>query len=155
MDPDRVLIGEVRGGEALPMLLAMSQGNNGSMCTIHADATSTVFPKLAAYVAMADMNLPVDTVNLLVASAVHTPLPKSAPAKSVYIISPTKIAAAASASGLGMCCLLCGMHLRISGTQQQQQSSLRRLLRPRCSQLQRHRHRWSSIVERSTWKGQP
>lgn len=71
MDPDRVLVGEVRGGEALPMLLAMSQGNNGSMCTIHADATSTVFPKLAAYVAMADTNLPVETVNLLVASAVH------------------------------------------------------------------------------------
>lgn len=71
MDPDRVVVGEVRGGEALPMLLAMSQGNNGSMCTIHADATATVFPKLAAYVAMAETHLPVETVNLLVASAVH------------------------------------------------------------------------------------
>lgn len=71
MDPDRVVVGEVRGGEALPMLLAMSQGNNGSMCTIHADSTATVFPKLAAYVAMAETHLPVETVNLLVASAVH------------------------------------------------------------------------------------
>jgi pilus assembly protein CpaF len=71
MDPDRVVVGEVRGGEALPMLLAMSQGNDGSMCTMHADSARTVFPKLAAYVAMAGTALPVDTVNLLVATAVH------------------------------------------------------------------------------------
>jgi Flp pilus assembly CpaF family ATPase len=71
MDPDRVIIGEVRGGEAFPMLMAMSQGNNGSMCTVHADSARTVFPKLAAYVAMADTNLPVETVNLLVATALH------------------------------------------------------------------------------------
>lgn len=71
MDPDRVIIGEVRGGEAFPMLLAMSQGNNGSMCTMHADSTRSVFPKLAAYVSMAETGLPVDTVNLLVANALH------------------------------------------------------------------------------------
>jgi Flp pilus assembly CpaF family ATPase len=71
MDPDRVVIGEVRGGEAFPMLLAMSQGNNGSMCTMHADSTRSVFPKLAAYVAMAETGLPVETVNLLLATAVH------------------------------------------------------------------------------------
>lgn len=71
MDPDRVLVGEVRGGEAFPMLMAMSQGNNGSMCTMHADSTRSVFPKLAAYVSMAETGLPVDTVNLLLATAVH------------------------------------------------------------------------------------
>ena len=71
MDPDRVIVGEVRGGEAFPMLLAMGQGNNGSMCTLHADASRSVFPKLAAYVAMAGATLPVETVNLLVATAVH------------------------------------------------------------------------------------
>jgi Flp pilus assembly CpaF family ATPase len=71
MDPDRVVVGEVRGAEAFPMLLAMSQGNNGSMCTMHADSTRSVFPKLAAYVSMADTGLPVETVNLLVANAVH------------------------------------------------------------------------------------
>jgi pilus assembly protein CpaF len=71
MDPDRVIIGEVRGGEAFPMVLAMSQGNNGSMCTMHADSTRTVFPKLAAYVSMAETGLPVDTVNLLLATALH------------------------------------------------------------------------------------
>ncbi len=71
MDPDRVIVGEVRGAEAFPMLMAMSQGNNGSMCTMHADSTRTVFPKLAAYVSMADTGLPVDTVNLLIATALH------------------------------------------------------------------------------------
>jgi Flp pilus assembly CpaF family ATPase len=71
MDPDRVIVGEVRGAEAFPMLMAMSQGNNGSMCTMHADSTRSVFPKLAAYVAMAGTGLPVETVNLLVATAVH------------------------------------------------------------------------------------
>ena len=71
MDPDRVIVGEVRGGEAFPMLMAMSQGNNGSMCTLHADSSKTVFPKLAAYVAMADTALPVETVNLLIATAIH------------------------------------------------------------------------------------
>src|SRR6476661_901983 len=53
------------------MLLAMSQGNNGSMCTLHADSSKSVFPKLAAYVSMAGAALPVETVNLLVATAVH------------------------------------------------------------------------------------
>jgi Flp pilus assembly CpaF family ATPase len=71
MDPDRVVVGEVRGAEAFPMLMAMSQGNNGSMCTIHADSSRSVFPKLAAYVSMAQTGLPVDIVNLVIASAVH------------------------------------------------------------------------------------
>jgi len=71
MDPDRVIVGEVRGGEAFPMLLAMSQGNDGSMCTLHADSSRSAFPKLAAYVAMAGSTLPVETVNLLIATAVH------------------------------------------------------------------------------------
>jgi len=71
MDPDRVIVGEVRGAEAFPMLMAMSQGNNGSMCTMHADGTRSVFPKLAAYVSMASTGLPVETVNVIVASALH------------------------------------------------------------------------------------
>ena len=71
MDPDRVIVGEVRGGEAFPMLLAMSQGNNGSMCTLHADSSKAMFPKLAAYVSMAGSSLPVETVNLLIATSVH------------------------------------------------------------------------------------
>jgi Flp pilus assembly CpaF family ATPase len=71
MDPDRVIVGEVRGAEAFPMVLAMGQGNNGSMCTLHADSTRSAFSKLAAYVSMANTGLPVDIVNLLIANAVH------------------------------------------------------------------------------------
>lgn len=71
MDPDRVVVGEVRGAEAFPMLLAMSQGNNGSMCTLHADSARTVFPKLLAYVAMSASGLTSDTVNMLIGSAIH------------------------------------------------------------------------------------
>ena len=71
MDPDRVIVGEVRGAEAFPMLMAMSQGNNGSMCTMHADTARSVFPKLAAYMSMASTGVPVETLNLLIASSVH------------------------------------------------------------------------------------
>lgn len=71
MDPDRVIVGEVRGAEAFPMLLAMSQGNNGSMCTIHADSARTVFPKLLAYVSLAELSLPAEAINLLISTALH------------------------------------------------------------------------------------
>ena len=71
MDPDRVIVGEVRGAEAFPMLMAMSQGNNGSMCTLHADSTRSVFPKLVAYMSMSTHALPVETTNLLISSSVH------------------------------------------------------------------------------------
>lgn len=71
MDPDRVIVGEVRGAEAFPMLMAMSQGNNGSMCTMHADSARSVFPKLAAYVSMASTGLPVETINMIMSEALH------------------------------------------------------------------------------------
>ncbi|MGH9156529.1 MAG: CpaF family protein [Acidimicrobiales bacterium] len=70
MDPDRVIVGEVRGGEVLPMLLAMSQGNDGSMCSIHADSSKGVFSRLAMYAAMTRERLDPDVTNLLVANAV-------------------------------------------------------------------------------------
>ena len=71
MDPDRVIVGEVRGAEAFPMLMAMSQGNNGSMCTMHADTARSVFPKLAAYMSMASTGVPTETLNLLISTSVH------------------------------------------------------------------------------------
>ena len=71
MDPDRVVVGEVRGAEAFPMLMAMSQGNNGSMCTLHADSARSVFPKLVAYMSMASTGVPTETLNLLIASSLH------------------------------------------------------------------------------------
>jgi Flp pilus assembly CpaF family ATPase len=70
MDPDRVIVGEVRGEEVLPMLLAMSQGNDGSMCSVHADSSKGVFGRLAMYAAMTRERLEPDVTNLLVANAV-------------------------------------------------------------------------------------
>jgi pilus assembly protein CpaF len=71
MDPDRVIVGEVRGAEVLPMLLAMSQGNDGSMCSIHADSSKGVFSRLAMYAAMTRERLDPSVTNLLVANAVN------------------------------------------------------------------------------------
>lgn len=70
MDPDRVIVGEVRGAEVLPMLLAMSQGGDGSMCSIHADSSKGVFSRFAMYAAMTRERLSPGTTNLLVANAV-------------------------------------------------------------------------------------
>jgi Flp pilus assembly CpaF family ATPase len=71
MDPHRVIVGEVRGKEVLPMLLAMSQGNDGSMCSVHAESSRGVFGRLVMYAAMSEERLDPDVTNLLVAEAVH------------------------------------------------------------------------------------
>lgn len=70
MSPDRVVVGEVRGAEALSMLKAMGQGNDGSMCTIHADSAFGVAGRLRIYVAEGTAGLPVTAVDALTASAV-------------------------------------------------------------------------------------
>lgn len=70
MDPDRVIVGEVRGDEVLPMLNAMSQGNDGSMCTLHAHSSESAFRKLAQYAMQTPQRLPIEATNLLVANAV-------------------------------------------------------------------------------------
>lgn len=71
MQPDRVIVGEIRGAEVLPMLLAMSQGNDGSMCTVHADSSAGVFGRLQMYMAMTPERFSVETTNLMVANSVH------------------------------------------------------------------------------------
>lgn len=70
MSPDRVVVGEVRGAEAISMLKAMGQGNDGSMCTIHADSAFGVAGRLRIYVAEGTAGLPVAAVDALTASAV-------------------------------------------------------------------------------------
>ncbi len=70
MNPDRVIVGEVRGDEVIPMLNAMSQGNDGSMCTIHADSSSGVFRKLALYAIQAPERLPMAATFLLASAAI-------------------------------------------------------------------------------------
>ena len=71
MAPDRVIVGEVRGGEVLEMLLAMSQGNDGSLCTLHADSSSAALTKIATYALMAPERMPVEATNLLIAQSVN------------------------------------------------------------------------------------
>lgn len=69
--PDRVIVGEARGAEVIPMLLAMTMGTDGSMCTIHASSSRGAFAKLATYAAMAPERLNLEATNLLIAGAVH------------------------------------------------------------------------------------
>jgi Flp pilus assembly CpaF family ATPase len=71
MSPDRVIVGEIRGHEVIPMLNAMSQGNDGSLGTIHASSSAGAFTKLMLYAAQAPERLAPATTNLLVAEAVH------------------------------------------------------------------------------------
>lgn len=71
MAPDRVIVGEVRGGEVIDMLLAMSQGNDGSLCTIHAESSAGAFSKIAMYALMAPERLSPEATNLLIANSVH------------------------------------------------------------------------------------
>ncbi len=70
MRPDRVIVGESRGAEAVPMLLAMSQGNDGSMCTLHASSSKQALTRLAMYVMQAPEKLAFDAANVLIGQAV-------------------------------------------------------------------------------------
>jgi Flp pilus assembly CpaF family ATPase len=71
MSPDRVIVGEIRGAEVVPMCNAMSQGNDGSMATLHASSSAGAFAKLAAYAVQGPEQLPLEATCLLVAAAVH------------------------------------------------------------------------------------
>jgi pilus assembly protein CpaF len=71
MTPDRVIVGEIRGPEVVPMCNAMSQGNDGSMATLHASSSKIAFTRLASYAAQGPERLPLEATNLLIASAVH------------------------------------------------------------------------------------
>ncbi len=70
MSPDRVLVGEIRGPEVIPMCNAMTQGNDGSMATVHASSSKGAFSRLAAYAIQAPERLPLEATNLMVAGAV-------------------------------------------------------------------------------------
>ena len=70
MNPDRVIVGEVRGPELVPMLLAMTQGRDGSMGTMHAASARHVFDRALMYGLLPPYELPVDASAHLFASAV-------------------------------------------------------------------------------------
>ncbi|NLV23006.1 MAG: CpaF family protein [Syntrophomonadaceae bacterium] len=70
MRPDRIVVGEVRGGEALDMLQAMNTGHDGSMTTGHANSPRDMLARLETMVMMAGMELPLKAIRQQVASAI-------------------------------------------------------------------------------------
>ncbi len=70
MRPDRIVVGEVRGGEALDMLQAMNTGHDGSLTTGHANTPRDMLARLETMVMMAGMDLPVKAIRQQVTSAV-------------------------------------------------------------------------------------
>ena len=71
MRPDRILVGEVRGEEAVDMLQAMNTGHEGSLTTIHANSARDALTRLETMIAMAELNLPDRAVRQQIASAIH------------------------------------------------------------------------------------
>ncbi len=71
MRPDRIVVGEVRGGEALDMLQAMNTGHDGSMTTVHANTTRDSLSRLETQVLMGGIELPGKAIRQQIASAIN------------------------------------------------------------------------------------
>jgi len=71
MRPDRIVVGECRGGEALDMLQAMNTGHDGSLTTVHANSPRDAFTRLETLCLMAGMDLPIWALREQIKSAVH------------------------------------------------------------------------------------
>ena len=71
MRPDRIVVGECRGGEALDMLQAMNTGHDGSLTTLHANSPRDALSRMEVLVTMAGMNIPVSAIREQIASAIH------------------------------------------------------------------------------------
>jgi pilus assembly protein CpaF len=71
MRPDRIIIGEVRGAEALDMLQAMNTGHDGSLSTVHANAPRDALARLETMVLMAGFDLPTRAIREQIASALN------------------------------------------------------------------------------------
>ena len=71
MRPDRIIVGEVRGGEALDLLMALNTGHDGSLSTIHANSPRDALSRLETMTLMAGLDLPLRAVREQVASAVQ------------------------------------------------------------------------------------
>jgi Flp pilus assembly CpaF family ATPase len=69
MNPSRVIVGEVLGDEIVTMLNAMTQGNDGSLSTIHANSSMEVFNRITTYAVQAAERLPVEATHMLIAGA--------------------------------------------------------------------------------------
>jgi pilus assembly protein CpaF len=71
MRPDRIVVGECRGGEALDMLQAMNTGHDGSLTTVHANNPRDCLARLETLVLMAGMDLPVKAIRQQISSALN------------------------------------------------------------------------------------
>ena len=71
MRPDRIIIGEVRGGEALDMLQALNTGHEGGLATLHANTPRDCLSRLETMVLMAGEDLPLSAIRQQISSAVH------------------------------------------------------------------------------------
>jgi pilus assembly protein CpaF len=71
MRPDRIILGEIRGAEALDMLQAMNTGHDGSLCTIHANRPREALTRLENMVGMSGVQLSPKAVRQQIAAAVH------------------------------------------------------------------------------------
>jgi pilus assembly protein CpaF len=71
MRPDRIVVGEVRGGEALDMLQAMNTGHDGSICTIHSNSPRDAIARLETMVLMAGMDLPMRAIREQIAAGIQ------------------------------------------------------------------------------------
>ncbi len=70
MNPSRVIVGEVLGDEIVTMLNAMTQGNDGSLSTIHSNSSLEVFNRIATYAIQSAERLPVEATHMLIAGAI-------------------------------------------------------------------------------------
>ena len=77
MRPDRIIVGECRGGEALDMLQAMNTGHDGSLTTVHANSPRDVISRLETMVLMSGMELPSRAIREQIASAVDVVIHES------------------------------------------------------------------------------
>jgi pilus assembly protein CpaF len=71
MRPDRIIVGECRGPEALDMLQAMNTGHEGSLTTIHANTTRDALSRLEIMIGMTGFDLPLWSIRRQIASAIH------------------------------------------------------------------------------------
>ncbi len=71
MRPDRIIVGECRGGETFEMLQAMNTGHDGSMTTLHANSPRDALARMENMVMMANLSLPVEAIRRNISSAVH------------------------------------------------------------------------------------
>ena len=71
MRPDRIIVGEVRGGEAFDMLQAMNTGHRGSMTTLHANSAADALIRLESMVLMAGFDMPLAAIRRMIAGAVE------------------------------------------------------------------------------------